>query len=134
MKKIIRVVAAVVERDAHYLITQRRAEAVLPGLWEFPGGRVEAGESDEQALARELGERLGARVLLGRKIGGRHHAYAGYEVALALYQAKLPDGERLRALRVQDFRWVTSDQFAQYQFPDADQATMDLLLGVGQGA
>ena len=79
MKKIIRVVAAVVERDAHYLITQRRAEAVLPGLWEFPGGRVEAGESDEQALARELGERLGARVLLGRKIGERHHAYAGYE-------------------------------------------------------
>src|SRR5262249_21322095 len=55
---VIRVVAAVVEDAGLYLITQRREEAVLAGLWEFPGGKVEAGESDEQALARELRERI----------------------------------------------------------------------------
>ena len=60
--KTIRVVAALVERDGRYLITQRRENAVLPLLWDFPGGRVEEGESDEAALAREVGERLGANV------------------------------------------------------------------------
>jgi 8-oxo-dGTP diphosphatase len=52
--RVLRVVAAVIERDGKYLITQRRDEAVLGGLWEFPGGRVEAGESDEAALHREV--------------------------------------------------------------------------------
>ena len=59
---LIRLVAAVIEHDGRYLITQRRATAVLPGLWEFPGGRVEDGESDDEALRRELRERLGAEV------------------------------------------------------------------------
>ena len=50
--RTIRVVAAVLERDGQYLITQRRASAVLPLMWEFPGGRVEAAETDQQALKR----------------------------------------------------------------------------------
>ena len=61
----IRVVAAVIERDGQYLITQRRATAVLPLLWEFPGGRVETGETDKIALKRELGHRLGVTIELG---------------------------------------------------------------------
>ena len=59
--RTIRVVAAVIERDGRYLITQRRPTAVLPLLWEFPGGRVEAGETDTHALKREVLHRLGAR-------------------------------------------------------------------------
>ena len=59
-KKVIRVVAAVVENDGLYLITQRRESAVLPLKWEFPGGKVERGEADEDALKRELRERLDA--------------------------------------------------------------------------
>ena len=58
---LIRLVAAVIERDGRYLITQRRSTAVLPGLWEFPGGRVEDGETDEQALSRELARTAGHR-------------------------------------------------------------------------
>ena len=61
-KPHIRVVAAEIERDGHYLITQRNPHAVLPLLWEFPGGRVEMGESDAQALARELHEGMGIEV------------------------------------------------------------------------
>ena len=52
--RTIRVVAAVIERDGRYLITQRRPSASLPLLWEFPGGRVDAGEGDGQALLREI--------------------------------------------------------------------------------
>src|SRR6266568_4808816 len=58
--RIVRVVAAVIERDGKYLITQRRDEAVLPGLWEFPGGKVEEGESDAAALHREVADALRA--------------------------------------------------------------------------
>jgi len=128
--RTIRVVAAVVEREGRYLITQRREQAVLPLLWEFPGGRVEAGESDEAALGRELRERLGAEAVIGRKLGEKHHAYDGYEVALALYKATLDETRPLQAKRVKDFRWVASDEFEKYPFPDADQRTMDQLLGI----
>ena len=59
MSQTIRVVAAVIENGGRYLITQRRPTAVLPLLWEFPGGRVEAGETDQDALQREVRHRLG---------------------------------------------------------------------------
>jgi 8-oxo-dGTP diphosphatase len=130
VKQTIRVVAAVVERDGRYLITQRRESAVLPMRWEFPGGKVEPGEKDEEALQRELHERLDADFVIGRKIGEKHHDYDGYTVVLALYAATLTDARPVRAKRVRDFRWVASSEFAQYQFPDADQRTMDQLLGI----
>ncbi len=128
--RTIRVVAAVVERAGRYLITQRREQAVLPLLWEFPGGRVEEGERDEDALGRELRERIDAVATIGRKLGEKRHAYEGYEVALALYAATLDESQPLRALRVKDFRWVASEEFDKYPFPDADQWTMDQLLGI----
>ncbi len=128
-KKTIRVVAAVVEREGRYLITQRRDQAVLANLWEFPGGKVEAGENDEEALKRELRERLEAEGHIGKKLGEKVHEYDGYRVALALYEATLDEGKPLIAKRVKDFRWVASSEFDQYPFPDADQQTMDQLLG-----
>jgi 8-oxo-dGTP diphosphatase len=126
----IRVVAAVIERDGKYLITQRRQSAVLGGLWEFPGGRVETGETDEAALKREIRERLGVDVVVKERIALRHHEYEGYAVDLNLYQTTLSEGAVLLAVRVADFRWVASDEFDQYPFPAADQATTDQLLGV----
>jgi 8-oxo-dGTP diphosphatase len=128
-KKTIRVVAAVVEREGHYLITQRRDNAVLANLWEFPGGKVEAGEEDEDALKRELRERLDAEAKIGKKLGEKIHEYDGYRVALALYEATLIEGRPLHAKRVKEFRWVGSADFDKYPFPDADQQTMDQLLG-----
>jgi 8-oxo-dGTP diphosphatase len=128
-KKTIRVVAAVVEREGRYLITQRRDQAVLANLWEFPGGKVEPDENDEDALRRELRERLDAEARIGKKLGEKVHEYDGYRVALALYEATLAEGRPLIAKRVKDFRWVGSAEFDQYPFPDADQQTMDQLLG-----
>ncbi len=128
-KKTIRVVAAVVEREGRYLITQRRDQALLANLWEFPGGKVEDGENDESALQRELRERLDAEGHIGKKLGEKVHEYDGYRVALALYEATLNQDKPLVAKRVKDFRWVASSEFDQYPFPDADQQTMDQLLG-----
>ncbi|MBW2225676.1 MAG: NUDIX domain-containing protein [Deltaproteobacteria bacterium] len=101
--KTIRVVAALVERGGQYLITQRRETAVLPLLWDFPGGRVEDGESDEGALAREVGERLGASVEVGQLISFVNHPYEKYAVDLYLYECTLAPRRRLIALVCGDF-------------------------------
>lgn len=131
-QKKLRVVAAVCEHDGRYLITQRRATAVLPLMWEFPGGKVEPDETDQQALHRELHERLGARATIGRKLGEKVHHYEGYSVDLVLYEAVLDPSAALAIHRVNDYRWVRSHEFEQYPFPDADQQTMDQLLGMSQ--
>jgi 8-oxo-dGTP diphosphatase len=121
----IRVVAAVIQQDGKYLITQRRENASLPLLWEFPGGRVEPGETDAQALQREFSERLGAPVEVGKPVAFRRHDYEGYTVELVLYEAKLVTTESLEAIRVKEYRWVAADEFGQYPFPPADRNTMD---------
>lgn len=128
--RVVRVVAAVIERDGRYLITQRRDEAVLAGLWEFPGGRVEAGEADDTALQRELRHRVGVEARVDGKLAERHHAYDGYDVHLTLYACKLAANVDPRPLNVRDVRWVASEDFSQYKFPPADQATMDQLLDI----
>lgn len=128
-RRTIRVVAAVVQKNERYLITQRRPNAVLPLLWEFPGGRVEEGETDQHALRRELLERLGVEVEVGQLISFVSHPYESYSVDLHLYECKLED-ESLQAKAVNAFRWVTSGEFDQYPFTPADEASMTKLLGV----
>ncbi|MBK8169729.1 MAG: (deoxy)nucleoside triphosphate pyrophosphohydrolase [Sandaracinaceae bacterium] len=127
-RKTIRVVAAVMERDGRYLITQRRPNAVLPGMWEFPGGRCEDGETDSEALRREVLERLGAQIEVGQLISFVSHPYDHYTVDLYLYECRLMT-ENLEARAVHDYRWVTSSEFDQYPFTPADEASMTQLLG-----
>jgi len=132
-QKGFRVVAAVIQRDGKYLITQRRETASLPLLWEFPGGRVEPGETDLDALHRELGERLGASVTIGKPVAFRRHEYEEYCVELVLYEADL-DSSALEPKRVKEYRWVPAEEFSQYPFPPADRQTLDdFQLLVGQG-
>ena len=126
-QRSIRVVAAVIEHEGKYLITQRRENASLPLLWEFPGGRVEAGEDDFAALKREFSERLGAEVEVGKPVAFRNHEYEGYSVELVLYEATLvqAEGEELEIKRVKGYRWVAADEFSEYPFPPADSLTLD---------
>ena len=126
--KTIRVVAAMVERSGRYLITQRRPTAVLPLLWEFPGGKVEPGESDATALRREMKHRLGVDVEVGSVISNVSHPYENYTVELQLYECRLLS-EELTAVNVHTFRWATSGEFEQYPFTPADDASMAKLLG-----
>lgn len=121
------VVAALLERDGRYLITQRRPDARLPLLWEFPGGRVEPGESDAEALGRELRERLGCEVEVGDLVLHVTHHYDGYCVELWVHRCTLLRGEPV-PLKVHDVRWVDLDDLGSYPFPCADQETVDALL------
>jgi 8-oxo-dGTP diphosphatase len=116
-KEVIRVVAAVIEHEGRYLITQRQANAVLPLLWEFPGGRVVRG-------------RIGVDVDVGHKLGEHVHEYSGYSVQLTMYSCKLQAEARPYPATVADLRWVTSREFLDYDFPPADEKTMSKLLGL----
>jgi 8-oxo-dGTP diphosphatase len=130
MTRTIRVVAAVIAEDGRYLVTQRRPGAVLPLLWEFPGGKVESGESDAEALRREVRHRVGVDIVAGARISSVSHAYEHYTVELHLYDCRLERGEPA-ALNVHQFRWVESHEFDGLPFTPADEASMTKLLGLG---
>lgn len=115
-------------RDGKYLVTQRRPSAILPLLWEFPGGRVEPGESDAAALRREVLYRIGVDVEPGPLVSFVSHPYDRYIVELYLYECTLKGGEP-RAENVNAFRWVTSKEFDELPFTPADEASMNQLLG-----
>ena len=126
--RTIRVVAAIIEHGGRYLVTQRRPSAVLPLLWEFPGGRVEDGEGDRDALRREVLHRIGVGVEPGKLVSFVSHPYERYVVDLYLYECQLLEGEP-SPVNVNDFRWVTSAEFDQLSFTPADEASMSKLLG-----
>ncbi len=130
--RTIRVVAAVIERQGKYLITQRRPAAVLPLMWEFPGGRVEGSETDADALSREVMHRLGVEIRVGQLISFVSHPYERYTVDLYLYECHISNGEP-EPRAVNAFTWVTSSEFDQYPFTPADEASMNKLLGMEPG-
>lgn len=131
-KRTIRVVGAMLEDEGgRYLITQRPPTSSLPLLWEFPGGRVEEDESDEEALARELREEMGIDVLIGEEAMHTHHEYPHYDIDFRVFRCRLvPKAQDIQHLRVHDHRWVTLEEMNRYRFPDADQKTLEKLLGL----
>lgn len=132
VNKVIEVVAAIIERDGEYLLTQRSATAVLPLLWEFPGGRVEPGESKESALVREVEHRIGLTVVVTDLIGDNLHSYDGHDVHITLFACHLPSHCEPLAKSVGQVRWVPSDKLDTYEFPPADQDSMYKLLNLYQ--
>ena len=127
---VIPVVAAVIERDGRYLLTQRKPTAVLPLLWEFPGGRVERDEATEDALIREVRGRIGCDVTIRDKLGEHEHKYDGYTVQMTLFACTLPESAVPAPVGVNDIRLVSSQEMSEYEFPPADQSSMDKLLGI----
>jgi len=129
MRRKIRVVGAMLEKDGRYLITQRPPTASLPLLWEFPGGRVEAGETDQAALARELAEEMGIAVQVGDRCIHVEHAYEGYDIDFCVYRCALVSGP-IKNLKVHAHRWVLPEELDRYEFPPADEKSIAKLLGL----
>ena len=127
-RELIRVVAAEIEFEGTYLITQRRPHAIFPLLWEFPSGKVETGESDAFALKRELQERLGVDADIHDCSMFVKHEYEDYVIDFYVYQCSLKEGYQLQCLKVHDWRWVPASELENYEFPPADADTIRRLI------
>jgi 8-oxo-dGTP diphosphatase len=123
-----RVVAAVVRRGDRILVTKRRPGGERGGQWEFPGGKVEPGESEREALVREIREELGCDLEVGRLLARHRHAYPDLEVELAFYACDLaPDGAEPRCLKAAEMEWAEAEALAGYDFCEADRPVLPIL-------
>ena len=119
MKRVL-VVAGVIERDGRVLVSLRRPKGERASLWEFPGGKVESGEGERAALARELREELGVRVSIGEEYARVEHIYPDLQVELALYRCALHAGQEPQAIACEEVRWVHRRDLPGLPFCEAD--------------
>ena len=115
----VSVVAAIIRRDDRILITRRLNDVHLAGLWEFPGGKVEPGESLEVALQREILEELGIKIRVNDEFFRIDHDYPTKSVRLHFFNCTVLEGEA-QCHEVADLRWVTAEDLTNYEFPPAD--------------
>jgi mutator protein MutT len=122
----IEVSAGLIFRNGKLLITQRHADAHLGGLWEFPGGKREPGETFEECLVRELREELGIEVETGEVLEDLTHDYPEKSVHLKFFHCHLTQGEP-QAIGCADLKWIGRKELDDYHFPAADARLLDLL-------
>jgi 8-oxo-dGTP diphosphatase len=124
------VAAALIVRGGEVLIGQRRADQPMASQWEFPGGKIEAGESPEQALARELEEELGIQAVIGPRITHIRHNYRhGGAVDLQFFAVHEFSGEIVNRI-YHEIRWTRLEDLPGYDFLAADRGLIrDLAAG-----
>ena len=126
MNKIVKVTAAVLEHDGKIIIAQRKSGDPLAGKWEFPGGKIEAGETPEQCLARELKEEFDIDVSIGDFLGSNIHHYDHISIELMAYRATWVSGEIIMNDH-NAYRWITVDQLDDFEFAPADTVFVGML-------
>ena len=126
---MIAVVAAVIEQEGRFLLTRRQPGVHLAGMWEFPGGKIDEGESHEHALRREIREELGADVEVRDLVFDITHQYPERTIALYFYECALV-GEP-RPLLGQEMRWVARHELRSLGFPPADAELITRLTESG---
>jgi A/G-specific adenine glycosylase len=126
----IEVGAGIVWRRGRILLCKRRADAMLGGLWEFPGGKRDPGETIPQCIRRELREECDLDVAVGEHLIDVTHTYSHLRVTLRCYHCRAGAG-RVRRLGCDDVRWVWPQEIAEYPLPAADVRILEA-LGVGR--
>ena len=127
MPLVIEVTAALIRDDVgRYLITQRRRGSHLEGLWEFPGGKLEAGETPEIGLRRELEEELTATFAVGPLVETIHWEYPDRTIVLRFYTCHHVAGP-ITPREGQAMTWAAPEQLSNYSFPPADGALIQRL-------
>jgi mutator protein MutT len=122
----IEVSAALVFRDGKLLITQRHAKSHLGGLWEFPGGKRETGESFEQCLVREIREELGVEIAVDRLFEEIRHDYAEKSVHLKFFICRILSGDP-QPVDCAAVKWIREKDLAAHDFPAADARLLEKL-------
>jgi 8-oxo-dGTP diphosphatase len=134
------VVAAIIVRNSHLLICQRRKDKAFPLKWEFPGGKVETGESLADALTREISEELGVEIEIGRQVNRTQYRYAELSapIEIVFYFAKIADELSNQVVELAGFNvsgafekvvWVTTAKLIEYEFLAANAELIAQLVG-----
>lgn len=127
---MVEVVAALIWDDDKFLICQRPAHKGNALLWEFVGGKAEAGETLPQALVRECREELGITVRVGEIFIETEYQYPDIKVHLTVFEACIESGSP-RLLEHNDMKWITPDEIEKYPFCPADKVILDRIIGKG---
>jgi 8-oxo-dGTP diphosphatase len=129
MQKIRRIVASVITQADKVLIAQRAKKDALYEKWEFPGGKMEAGETDHECLIRELMEEFGIQAEIGDYFCTSLFEYKGEPMEMVVYYVHSYTGE-FTLYDHKQIKWVTASELSQYDFPDADKPIIDKLCEI----
>ena len=129
MKTVI-VTAAIIERDEQFLVTRRQAGVHLAGVWEFPGGKCDVGESLPACMARELREELAIDAVVGVEVFTTSHDYADRRVELHFFRCESSDMPK--PVLGQEMQWVGKDTLGQLEFPPADAELIRMLVATSR--
>ena len=127
---MVRVTAAVIERGGEVLVCKRKAGGPFGGRWEFPGGKVEPGETPEAALAREIREELGLEIAVGEPVGDFPFPESAPAFILSAYRASLLGGE-VRLSDHDEARWARPAELREGEFSPADVPIVGILKRPG---
>ncbi len=119
--------AGVIWRGRKILIAQRPLKGLLGGLWEFPGGKLERGESLKECAQREIREELGIHVHVGKKVAAIEHAYSHFKITLHVFHCVYVNGTP-QTLGVRDWKWVHARELKRFAFPAANQPIIKIIL------
>jgi len=115
----IQVSAGVIFKKGCVYIQKRKAEGLLGGLWEFPGGKMQTGETEKECLRREIREELGINIRIGEKIMTHHHSYTRFRITLHVFQCQIHSGKFFPA-ECDEWKWVKPEELSQFPFPAAN--------------
>ena len=125
-KKTIKVVAAIIRKGDKIFATQRGYGDFKDG-WEFPGGKVEPGESSKEALVREIREELDADINVGNLLTTVEYDYPQFHLSMDCFWATLVEGSEMKLLEHEAAKWLTRDQLDSVEWLPADTAVIDII-------
>jgi mutator protein MutT len=125
-------VAVIKNQQGKILIDRRKQSGEMGGLWEFPGGKIELGETVEECIQREVKEELDIEIAVGDRLTTITHTYKTFNVTLYVHDCQYLSGQA-KTLECEEIRWVKPAQMNQYQFPSANIQIINLLQQRGIG-
>jgi 8-oxo-dGTP diphosphatase len=125
-KKEIEVVAAVIKREDKYYVVQRPFRGEVGGKWEFPGGKIEQGESHHDALIREINEELNVAIEIDKFLLTNYHEYESFKIVLHFYLCLLQDGTPMLNEHIDEL-WLNKTELKQLDFAAADVPVLDII-------
>ena len=132
IRKYVRVVAAVIRDTKHRkgkIFATARGYGEYKGWWEFPGGKIEPGETPQEALVREIHEELTATIAVGELIKTVEYDYPGFHLSMDCFFAEVVEGH-LQLKEAEDAKWLSQDEFDEVNWLPADRELIDCIRGV----